>query len=182
MVRAARGKVHHRPRAALIVFVANLSGLGQATIGNDIPGFSHAVLEAGATAYMGASWMFDDVATMSLTVLFYRNMWERRSEGLAVAELWREATAQFYSLDMKSAKQILKRVGKERGKPRMKESIRIRSCKNMEQERLAAEKRLNINPKHPFCWASFVLVGYGGFMCQANDSRPNEVVEATTRS
>ena len=25
--------------------------------------------------------MFDDVATMTLMVLFYRNMWERRPEG-----------------------------------------------------------------------------------------------------
>jgi len=39
---------------ALIVFAASLSELGQATIGNNVLGFSHAVLEAGATAYMGA--------------------------------------------------------------------------------------------------------------------------------
>lgn len=56
-------------------------------IGNDVLGFSRAVLEAGTTAYMGALWMIDDVATMIVRVLFYGNMWERRSEGLAVAEL-----------------------------------------------------------------------------------------------
>jgi hypothetical protein len=43
-----------KSRAALIVFAASLSGLGQATIGNDILGFSYAVLEAGTTAYMSA--------------------------------------------------------------------------------------------------------------------------------
>src|SRR5579859_4422920 len=54
---AERGKAHYRPqvksRAAMIVFAASLSGLGQETIGN-VLGFSHVVLEAGATAYMGA--------------------------------------------------------------------------------------------------------------------------------
>lgn len=57
--------------------------------------------------------MFDDVATMTSMVLFYRNTWERRSECSAVAELWREATAQLYSSDTESAKQILKRAGEE---------------------------------------------------------------------
>lgn len=38
---------------ALIAFATSLSGLGQATVGNDILGFSYAVLEAGTTAYMG---------------------------------------------------------------------------------------------------------------------------------
>jgi hypothetical protein len=38
---------------ALIAFATSLSGLGQATIGNDILDFSYAVLEAGTTAYMG---------------------------------------------------------------------------------------------------------------------------------
>jgi hypothetical protein len=52
----------------------------------------------------------------------------------------------------------------------------------VEQELLTAEKRLNIDFKHPFYWASFVLVGYGALICQANDSRLDEVVEATTHS
>ena len=59
---AERGKT--LDRGALIVFAASLSGLGQATIGNNVLGFSHAVLEAGATTYMARLWMFDDVTTM----------------------------------------------------------------------------------------------------------------------
>ena len=96
---------------------------------------------------MGGLWMFDEVATMTLTVLFYRNMWERRSEGLAVAEMWREATAQFYSLDTESAKQILKRVGEALRKAKDEGVDPNQIVQNVEQELLAAEKRLNIDFK-----------------------------------
>jgi len=174
--------VQVKSRAALIVFAACLSGLGQATIGNDVLGFSHAVLEAGATAYMGALWMVDDVATMILMVLFYRNMWERQSEGLAVAELWRKATVEFYHLDTESAKQILNQVGDELKKAKDEGANPNQIVQNVEQELLTAKKRLNIDFKHPFYWASFVLVGYGALICQANDSKLDEVVGATTHS
>jgi CHAT domain-containing protein len=107
---------------------------------------------------MGALWMFDDVAMMNLMVLFYRNMWERRSEGLAVAELWREAMAQFYKLDTESAKQILKRLGEELRKAKDEGVDPNQIVQNVEQELLAAEKRLNIDFNHPFYWASSVLV------------------------
>lgn len=93
-----------------------------------------------------------------------------------------EATAQFYSLDTESTKQILKRVGEELRKAKDEGVDPNQIVQNVEQELLAAEKRRNIDFKHPFYWASFVLVGYGGLICQANGSRPNEVVEATTRS
>jgi CHAT domain-containing protein len=58
------------------------------------------------------TWMVDDVATMILMVLFYRNMRERRSEGLVVAELWGKAIVEFCDLDTESAKQILSKWAK----------------------------------------------------------------------
>jgi hypothetical protein len=92
---------------------------------------------------------FDDVATINLMVLFYRNMWERWLEGLAVAELWREATAQFYTLDTESAKQILKWVGEELRKAKDERVDPSQIVQSVEQEPLTAEKRLNIDFKTP---------------------------------
>jgi CHAT domain-containing protein len=131
---------------------------------------------------MGALWMVDDVATMILMVLFYKNMRERRSEGLAVAELWEKAIVEFYHLDTENTKQILKQVGEELRKAKDEGADPNQIVQNVEQELLTAEERLNINFKHPFYWASFVLVGYGALICQANDSRLDKVVEATTHS
>jgi len=100
--------------------------------------------------------MFDDVTTMNLMILFYRNRWERQLGGLAVAELWSEATAQFYSLDTESTEQILKRVGEELRQAKDEGVDPNQIAQNVEQELLVAEERLNIGFGHPFYWASFV--------------------------
>ncbi|KAK0262335.1 hypothetical protein LTR35_017724, partial [Friedmanniomyces endolithicus] len=42
--------------ASLIIFEACVSGLGEESIGNDLLGFSHAVLASGATAFLGGLW------------------------------------------------------------------------------------------------------------------------------
>jgi hypothetical protein len=80
--------------------------------------------------------MVDDVATMILMVLFYKNMWERRSEGLAVAERWEKAIVEFHHLDTESAKQILKQVGKELRKAKDEGANPNQIVQNMEQELL----------------------------------------------
>lgn len=84
--------------------------------------------------------MVDDVATMILMVLFYRNMWERRSEGLTVAELWVKTTVEFYDLGTESAKHILKQVGEELRKAQDEGANPNQIVQNMEQELLTAEK------------------------------------------
>lgn len=68
---------------------------------------------------------------------------------------------ELYHLDTESAKQILKQVGEELRKAKNEEANPNQIVQNVEQELLTAEKRLNINFKHPFYWVSFVLVGYG---------------------
>jgi CHAT domain-containing protein len=59
-------------------------------------------------------------------------------------------------LDTESTKQILKRVGEELRKAKDEGVDPNWMVQNVEQELLAAEKRLNIDFEHPFYWASFV--------------------------
>ncbi|KAH6708753.1 hypothetical protein BKA61DRAFT_579760 [Leptodontidium sp. MPI-SDFR-AT-0119] len=42
--------------ATLVIFEAHVSGLGEESIGNDLLGFSHAVLASGAIAFLGRLW------------------------------------------------------------------------------------------------------------------------------
>ncbi|KAK6382600.1 hypothetical protein LTR65_010448 [Meristemomyces frigidus] len=53
-------------RAILVIFAACVSGLGRATQGNDILGFTHAILQSGALNYLGSLWNVSDVGTMLL--------------------------------------------------------------------------------------------------------------------
>jgi CHAT domain-containing protein len=59
---------------ALCVFAAGFSGLGKTTTGNDIQGFSHAVLASGCKAFIGAFWKADDLSAFLLMLFFYRGL------------------------------------------------------------------------------------------------------------
>lgn len=60
--------------ASLVIFAACLTGLGRATAGNDVLGFSHVVLQSGARAYMGALWKISDWVTMVLMYAFHKRL------------------------------------------------------------------------------------------------------------
>jgi CHAT domain-containing protein len=59
-------------KTSLVVFSACASGLGRITFGDDLLGFSSAVLHSGARAFIGALWFTDDLATILFMMTFYK--------------------------------------------------------------------------------------------------------------
>ena len=57
---------HSKLSASLMVFAACVSGLREIASGNDVLGFSHAVLETGCSAFLGSLWEVNDLASMLL--------------------------------------------------------------------------------------------------------------------
>jgi len=80
-----------RSQAMLIVFSACLNGTGSVTNGNDFVGFSHVILETGTQSFVGALWNVDDLATMLLMCLFYRELLsaDRQTIALSLAKAQR---------------------------------------------------------------------------------------------
>jgi CHAT domain-containing protein len=91
-----------RSTVSLVTFSACHSGVGHATDSGDIQGFSHAVLAAGANAYLGALWKVDDIATMIHMFLFYANLFLVQDKP-SFSEAWRLATEILYSLTTEEA-------------------------------------------------------------------------------
>jgi CHAT domain-containing protein len=49
--------------------------MSEGTMGNDILGFAHAVLERYCNTYLGALWSVDDRALI-LMIFFYQHLWK----------------------------------------------------------------------------------------------------------
>lgn len=147
--------------AALVVFGACLSGLGRSTNGNDLLGFSHAVLQSGAQVYIGALWEVSDWATMLLMLLFYRKLAEREPR-LSIAKAWQHAQKSFYNLTTETAVSFLEEIAgawdvaeKEGLNPRQFSKLGKGQLKFLMQD-------LEDDPvdfTDPYFWAPFVLVG-----------------------
>lgn len=98
-----------RSNAALIVFSACQSGLG-GLVGNECLGFSHVLLEAGCSSYLGALWEVDDIATLLLMFIFFRRIRRCMNDvivGDVLAEIWRQTLEEFYNLDQFKARQLI---------------------------------------------------------------------------
>ncbi|EXJ72937.1 uncharacterized protein A1O5_04086 [Cladophialophora psammophila CBS 110553] len=93
VMELAKLKTH----ASLVVFCACLSGLGKVTNGNDVLGFSHAVLQSGAQVYMGALWKVGQVETLRLMTLFYRRI-ATQENGISIAKAWQYAQITLYNM------------------------------------------------------------------------------------
>lgn len=93
---------HQRGRsqlsASLIVFAACLSGLGEVARGNDVLGFSHAVLETGCSAFLGSLWKVNDRAPMLLMTQLYRLL-HHNDKGASVAALFQKVQVALYEID-----------------------------------------------------------------------------------
>ncbi|KAK3666166.1 hypothetical protein LTR22_002830 [Elasticomyces elasticus] len=146
-----------RSCALVVVFAACLSGLGRATQGNDILGFSHAILQSGALNYMGALWNVNDIGTMMLMFLFHERL-ATDGETASIAECWRYAQAEMYGLDGPSAVAMLKRL-RDYVADELKDIESLNYViRDVEQEGL---KFCEFDFQHPYFWAPFRLVGYG---------------------
>ena len=147
-------------RASMVFFGACLSGLGKATIGNDVTGFSHSMLSSGALVYLGALWRVDDISTMLLVVIFYRDI--ARSVGdVSVAEYWRRAQVSLYYKSLDKVKELMDDVLR---------GLDAAQAAGLEPEKFVKKGRahlrnardhLEMDPRDPFSWAPFVVVGNG---------------------
>ncbi|KAI7482579.1 hypothetical protein KC351_g5618 [Hortaea werneckii] len=140
-------------QASLVIFAACLSGLGQATAGNDFLGFSHTVLQSGAQAYMGALWEVSDWATMVFMYEFHRQLVHLNSQSIARA--WQQTQVRLRQLDTQGVVRVLKEIKDlyqtygDTDYPRARLIDRVK--KEVERE--------GDNLRHPFYYLPFTLVG-----------------------
>ncbi|KAL5313091.1 hypothetical protein ACEPPN_019518 [Leptodophora sp. 'Broadleaf-Isolate-01'] len=151
--------------ATLVIFEACVSGLGEESIGNDLLGFSHAVLASGATAFLGGLWKVSDEAS-ALLMLFLAEEVRTNKGSKSLARCWHNAQIRLYKLNVEGEVAILED---------MKNCLEAHQAKLID-EKLAAQLRqtvedviedvqeLGANFAHPFYWAPFVLMGHSGLV------------------
>ncbi|KAG4414207.1 hypothetical protein IFR04_012654 [Cadophora malorum] len=169
--------VQFRTNAALVIFGACLSGMGRVTAGNDVHGFSHAVLQSGAQTYMGALWSVSDYVTMLLLLALFRKVAESKSN-VSLANCWQHAQKAVYCLDSTSAVEMLEEIKNELDRLEVDvvsaEPLGKNGKGKIQLERMIKDIQdgvLKTNFKHPYYWAPFGLVGNGGLCLYGeNDS------------
>ncbi|KAJ5804832.1 hypothetical protein N7474_010698 [Penicillium riverlandense] len=160
---AIRSSVH------LLVFAACLSGLGKATLSNEVLGFSHVVLSTGCQAYVGSLWKVSDFGSMLIMTLFYRHL--RSMPQLSVAELMRKSQMELLQLDGEKAGILLDGL-LENWSDTEVEGQRPAEFVPDAEFLLSTMKMIidQLDWSSPFYWAPFTLVGYGGFRFVHEDS------------
>jgi CHAT domain-containing protein len=151
-------------QASLVCFAACVSGLGEDNIGNDLLGFSHAVIASGASTFLGGLWEVEDLATMILMIFFHRAVKEQKTD-VSLAACWRQAQVRLYELTKPELRVLLEELVTAWDKAvydgRSPPGISL-------QPRAAIRNILEDDDEcdftHPFYWAAFVLVGHGGLM------------------
>lgn len=153
---AIRSSVH------LLVFAACLSGLGKATIGSEVLGFSHIVLSSGCQAFIGSLWEVRDFGSMLIMTLFYRHL--SRHPNLAVAELMRMAQVDVLQLDAEGAGTFLDELLDDWRSTGVSGQIPTQFVPDAEFLLLRLRMLVDqLDWSSPFYWAPFTLIGYGGF-------------------
>lgn len=151
-----------RVNASLLVFATCFSGLGKATIGSEVLGFSHIVMSAGCQAYVGTLRDVSDFASMFFMTFFYRIL--KSKAHMCVAEVIREAQLESLQLDSQKASLLLDEL--------------LDNCTSTAQEghgpaefvpdaeflRMVSQMILHqLDWSSPYYWAPFALMGYGDF-------------------
>ncbi|KAI6777642.1 uncharacterized protein J7T54_002879 [Emericellopsis cladophorae] len=159
-------------KASLIVFAACVSGLGRTTSGNDVTGFSHAVLQSGASAYIGALWWVDDLATMVLIYVFHKQLWSN-GDVVSVAECWRRAQETLYRANTAIFGDLLREV-RESIDQKAAEAFKIPDARGLLDD--AIEDLYDEDLSHPFYWAPFTIVGYAGQRLNVQSASPESII------
>lgn len=158
-----------RTKASLVVFGTCLSAAGRVTASSDVLGFSHAVLQSGARAYLGALWEVDEVATLLLMRAFFRAV-AKREPGAGFAVCWARAQRLLYARDSQGVAKMLAEIKEEVAALR-RQGRDMTALGRLGMD--ALEERIedfedddgwmNIDFKHPLYWGAFGLVGYDGW-------------------
>jgi CHAT domain-containing protein len=156
-----------RTKASLVIFSACNTAAGLPSSSDDVVGFPYAVLAAGANAFLGSLWATNDLSTLVHMHHFYTLLLlMHRAETLAYT--WFRATRMlFYSTTDQVAKMLqtlLDMWDEWEAKGIQPETIVKRGKKEL-QAAIKSLRSIDGNPminwKHPYIWASFMMVGNG---------------------
>lgn len=175
--------VRLRSRAALVVFEACVSGVGEASLGNDVLGFTHSVLSSGAGAFLGALWSISDMMSAMLMSFLFRELAEAATAAAApatssdakapagtssLAACLRRAQIRLYQADAPMVKAVLQdfRAACTALDPACIDHSHLKKFLNtldititiIEDE----DESGSFDYSHPYFCAPFVLVGHGG--------------------
>jgi CHAT domain-containing protein len=148
-------------QANLVTLSACRTGRSEIYSGDELVGFTRALLYAGASSVVVSLWAVDDVSTAILMEQFYSALQQGQSKAQALK------SAALCVRDMTTDKAITYvekiRASLAQGRE-TDEQIRIDLDKLLDvlytQDWLAQEEQTPIYPfRHPFYWAPFVLVG-----------------------
>ena len=152
----------------VVVFSACFSGLGKATDRGDNLGFSHAVLAAGANAFIGALWHTHDLATLVHMYFFYYELLNHRDQ-VSIATVWQRATYNLYHLDQQKNKGVIRMLesfmngwdaAEELGfQPGRLVRNGRRKLEDIKEELTLSATEIDF--KHPYFWAPFIIMGNG---------------------
>jgi CHAT domain-containing protein len=150
-----------RSKVSLLVFAACLSGLGKATIGSEVLGFSHVVLSTGCQANIGTLWKVSDFASMLIMTLFYRLL---RDEMCSVAEVMRRAQLEFLGLNGEKVALLLDDMLENWTAPGQQGHSPAEFVPDAQFLLLTLKMILDqLDWSSPFYWAPFTLMGFGDF-------------------
>ncbi|TKA57281.1 hypothetical protein B0A49_13659, partial [Cryomyces minteri] len=156
-----------RSKAALVVFAACVSGIRKDTTGNDVLGFSHAVLASGASAFVGGLWDVNDQVSMLIMLFFYKRLAKRETDA-SLADCWQRAQIELYELDKDRAIAALREArdvwNQAKGAAFISKEVWRKSKRNIDFAIEDLEGENVLDYKHPYFWAPFVLIGHGGLV------------------
>ncbi|MCJ1420552.1 hypothetical protein MMC32_006909 [Xylographa parallela] len=154
-----------RTKAVLVIFSACVSGTGITNKGDDVLGFSHAILAAGAHVYVGALWAANDLVTMIHMNMFY--VWLASMEKpTRLADIWRQATLFLYLAKPYQIKELLASFlarwdDMEAAGLLPNQFVRNgrRKLQKAIGEWITPSGEPVLDLKHPYYWANFVMIG-----------------------
>jgi hypothetical protein len=164
-----------------VCFAACVSRLGEDNVGNDLLGFSHAVIASGASTFLGGLWQINDLATIILMIFFHRAIKEQKSD-VSLAACWRQAQVRLYELTKPKLRVLLEELIKiwdeavHDGKILPGTSPQARA-----DIRNILEEDEECDFTHPFYWAAFVLVGRGSLLLVNEDVKIRSAAEPSSR-